>query len=97
MALLGEICKVQRKIAFANPLLKGIDKLLFVKRDQTSNHICDQYFGNKQRPGGSLYVLSDPFGTEPKVKFYLGTSASTATGANEKLARLRAEISSRQA
>ncbi|MBT3202245.1 MAG: hypothetical protein HN350_20275 [Phycisphaerales bacterium] len=73
-ALLGEICKVQRKIAFANPLLKGIDKLLFVKRDQTSNHICDQYFGNKQRPGGSLYVLSDPFGAKPTLRDILENS-----------------------
>ena len=73
-ALLGEICKVRRKIALANPLLKGIDKLLFVKRNQTANHICDQYFGFNQRPGGSLFVLSDPFGAKPVLRDVLADS-----------------------
>jgi phosphoglucomutase len=45
---------------------------------------------------GSWFAVR-PSGTEPKVKFYLGTSALTAAGANEQLARLRAEITSRQA
>ena len=73
-ALLADICAVRKKIAFANPLLKGIDKLLFIKRNQTANHICDQYFGNKQRPGGGLYVLSDPFGAKPALRDVLSDS-----------------------
>jgi len=67
-ALLGELCAVRKKIAFANPLLKGIDKLLFIKRNQTQSHICDQYFGWGQRPGGSLFVLSDPFGAKTSLR-----------------------------
>jgi len=73
-ALLGEILKVRRKIAFANPLLRGIDKILFVKRNQTSNHICDQYFGWAQRDGGGIYVLSDPFGSKPTLRDVLANS-----------------------
>jgi hypothetical protein len=68
VALLAEVCKVRKKIAFSNPLVKGIDKLLFVKRNQTARHICDQYFGVHQRPGGSLFVLSDPFGAKPVLR-----------------------------
>ena len=73
-ALLAEVCRVRKKIAFANPLLKGIDKLLFIKRNQTANHICDQYFGNKQRPGGGIYVLSNPFGARPTLRDVLARS-----------------------
>jgi hypothetical protein len=73
-ALLAEVCKVRKKIAFANPLLKGIDKLLFVKRNQSANHICDQYFGFNQRPGGGIYVLSDPFGAKPTLRNVLANS-----------------------
>jgi len=73
-ALLDEVCKVRKKIAFANPLLKGIDKLLFIKRNQSSSHICDQYFGWGQRPGGGLFVLSDPFGSKPTLRNVLENS-----------------------
>ena len=73
-ALLADLCAVRRKIAFANPLLSGIDKLLFIKRNQTQNHICDQYFGWGQRPGGGLYVLSDPFGAKPTLRDVLSGS-----------------------
>ena len=45
---------------------------------------------------GSWFAVR-PSGTEPKVKFYLGTSASTAAGAKAQLTRLCAEILSRQA
>ena len=73
-ALLAEICALRRKIAFANPLVRGIDKLLFIKRNQTQSHICDQYFGWGQRPGGGLYVLSDPFGAKPTLRDVLAGS-----------------------
>lgn len=59
---------LQRRIAFANPLL-DFDKILFIKRHRaTFNHMCDQYYGINVLPGGGLYVLSDPFGDNPKVR-----------------------------
>ena len=30
--------------------------------------MCDQYYGSAQQPGGGLYVLSDVFGTNPKIR-----------------------------
>jgi hypothetical protein len=67
-------CEVRRQIAFANPLL-NFDKLLFIKRHRALyNHMCDQYYGMAQRPGGGLYVLSDPFGPGPQVRDVLASS-----------------------
>jgi phosphoglucomutase len=45
---------------------------------------------------GSWFAVR-PSGTEPKVKFYLGTCAATADEAAAQLARLREAILSRQA
>jgi hypothetical protein len=61
-------CRLARKIAFCNPLL-NIDKLLFLKRHDSAGvfHMCDQYYGCNAKPGGGLYVLSDPFGPQPKL------------------------------
>jgi len=73
-ALLAEICDVRHKIAFANPLLRGIDKLLFIKRNQSSSHICDQYFGWGQRPGGGLFILDNPFTAKPTLRNVLANS-----------------------
>ncbi len=66
---------IVRKIALANPLLK-MDKMLFVKRHDPGGifHMCDQYYGCNGTPGGGLYVLSDPFGPEPKVTNLLENS-----------------------
>jgi hydrazine synthase alpha subunit-like protein/F5/8 type C domain-containing protein len=62
-----EARRLLRKIAFSNPLL-DFDKLLFVKRHRGSlSHMCDQYYGFTAVPGGGLFVLSDPFGDEPKL------------------------------
>ncbi len=60
--------KLRRRIAFSNPLLK-FDKLLFIKRHDSSGpfHMCDQFYGCNARPGGGLFVLSDPFGSEPRA------------------------------
>jgi hypothetical protein len=61
-------CEVRRSIALSNPLL-NFDKILFIKRHRALyNHMCDQYYGMAQRPGGGLYVLSDPFGPNPQVR-----------------------------
>jgi len=57
-----------RRIAFCNPLL-DFDKLLFIKRHDSGGvfHMCDQYYGCNARPGGGLFILSDPFSTSPKL------------------------------
>ncbi len=67
---------ILRKIAFANPKLKDIDKLLFIKRHDAGGpyHMCDQYYGCNAKPGGGLFVLHDPFGPEPKLENLLENS-----------------------
>jgi len=74
LELFKKACAVRRKIAFANPLL-DFDKILFIKHHRSIyNHMCDQYYGITACPGGGLYVLSDPFGAEPKVRDVLADS-----------------------
>jgi len=69
-----KVCKVRRKIAFSNPLL-DFDEILFIKRHRSGfNHMCDQYYGVNAKPGGGLYVLSDPFGQQPRVRDVLADS-----------------------
>lgn len=73
-ALYEKVCKVRRKIAFSNPLL-DFDKLLFIKKHRaTFNHMCDQYYGINSVPGGSIFVLNDPFSDSPKEKDILADS-----------------------
>ena len=68
-ALYEQICNLRRKIAFANPLLKGMDQIAFLTHHMAYyGHICDQYIGHNQKPGGRLYVLDKPFGEKPEVK-----------------------------
>jgi len=57
-----------REIAFCNPLL-DFDKILFIKRHDSVGvfHMCDQYYGCNAKPGGGLFVLSNPFGENPKL------------------------------
>ncbi|MHC4251450.1 MAG: HzsA-related protein, partial [Planctomycetota bacterium] len=69
----AEICRLRRRIALANPLL-DFDKVIFMTGHYTTNHCCDQYFGKNARPGGGVYVLSDPFGESPKLTDVLGES-----------------------
>jgi len=68
--------RLRRKIAFANPLLQEIDKLLFIKRHAPGGpfHMCDQYYGCNAKPGGGLYVLKDPFGEKPCLTDLLANS-----------------------
>ena len=67
-ALFADACRVRRQIAFRNPLLR-FDQLLFIKRHRALyDHMCDQYYGMAARPGGGLYVLSDPFGPNPQLR-----------------------------
>ncbi len=72
--LFQTVCKLRRKIAFANPLL-SFDKLLFMKKHRSIySHMCDQYYGITARPGGGLYILHDPFGPKPRVEDILANS-----------------------
>ncbi len=67
--------RLLRRIAFCNPLL-DFDKLLLIKRHDSTGvfHMCDQYYGCNARPGGGLFVLSDPFGPSPKLTNLLENS-----------------------
>ena len=73
--LFDEALLLRRKIAFSNPLL-NFNELLFIKRDlsQVMQHCCDQYYGQQQRTGGGLFVLSDPFGESPAIRDVLAGS-----------------------
>ncbi|MFQ6098724.1 MAG: hypothetical protein ACE5O2_13435, partial [Armatimonadota bacterium] len=64
-----------RRIAFCNPLL-DFDRLLFVKRHDPGGvfHMCDQYYGFNAKPGGGLFVLSDPFTPSPRLTNLLENS-----------------------
>ncbi len=66
--LYHQVCTVRRTIAFANPLLDGIEKLLYVAYSPYGGgwHMCDQYFGCRAKKGGGLFVLDDPFGENPQ-------------------------------
>ncbi len=67
-------CHLRRRISFSNPLL-NFDDLLILKRHPTKyNHMCDQYYGSAQQPGGGLFVISDVFGTQPKIRDVLSGS-----------------------
>ena len=68
-ALFNRLLPVRRRIAFANPLLDFSD-LLFIKREVRGvmEHCCDQFYGQQQRSGGGLFVLSDPFGATPLLR-----------------------------
>lgn len=70
-----ECCRLARQIAFCNPRLQ-FEKLLFIKRHDSAGvyHMCDQYYGCNARPGGGLYVLSDPWGSNPKLTNLLKNS-----------------------
>ena len=73
-ALHHEICQLRRQIAFANPLL-DFDKLVFVKRHRAIyQHMCDQFYGICQNPGGGLYVLENAFGPRPQARDLLASS-----------------------
>jgi hypothetical protein len=73
-AIFNDVCHVRREIAFANPLL-DFTEILFIKRHLAIyDHMCDQYYGICQRPGGGVFVLSDAFGAEPALRDVLENS-----------------------
>ena len=79
-ALYVKLCAVRRVIAFANPLLKKIDRLTFVTREALppeelnfGTHMVDQFFGfhatvKGTTQGNGLYVLEKPFSDKPLVR-----------------------------
>jgi hypothetical protein len=68
-----KVCALRRRIAFANPLL-DFDRIFFVQRHLSANHMCDQFYGHLAKPGGGLFVLSDPFGPRPALQNLLSGS-----------------------
>jgi len=80
-ALFDRVCHLRRKIAFANPLLDFSELLILKRHLAIYRHMCDQYYGMAQRPGGGLFVLGDPFGDNPDIRDLL----ADATVANGRL------------
>jgi Hydrazine synthase alpha subunit middle domain/WD40-like Beta Propeller Repeat len=80
--LYEKFCALRHQIAFSNPLL-NFREIVFIKRHRSLfNHMCDQYYGITAQPGGGLYILSDPFGSNPAVRDVLANS----TVGNSRLA-----------
>jgi hypothetical protein len=66
-AVFETVCRLNRQISLSNPLL-DFDRIAFVKRHPPRvGHMCDQWFGMAQDPGGGLYALEDPFGDNPRL------------------------------
>lgn len=93
-----------RQIAWTNPRLLEIDRLLFVKRHDPGYHIpgalihmVHQCYGFGAKPGGGLYVLEDPFSDQPtRVDLLAGTQVENgrlAGGRLEPGAFYRPEVS----
>jgi len=62
------LCRLRRDLMWRDPLL-DFDRILFVKRNRGHfQHMCDQYFGHNGNPGGGLYILENPFGSNPVLK-----------------------------
>ena len=61
--------RLLREIAWTNPALTEIDRLLFVKRHDPGGvfHMVDQYYGFNALPGGGVFVLENPFGEQPRL------------------------------
>ena len=71
---------LNRRVALKNPLLKGIDRFVFVGHEalpldeyQAGWHMCDQYFGfhatmHGATVGDGLYVLENPFSDHPVAR-----------------------------
>ncbi|MEE8451795.1 MAG: hypothetical protein V3R99_07760 [Thermoguttaceae bacterium] len=72
--IFDQVCHLRRRIAFSNPLLKFNELLILKRHLAIYRHMCDQYYGMAQRPGGGLFVLSDPFGAKPEIRDLLADS-----------------------
>lgn len=69
-----EAHRLVREIAFCNPRLREVGKLLFITRHDAAGvfHMVDQFYGFNAKPGGRLLVLVDPLGNEPRLVDLLG-------------------------
>ncbi len=77
--LFGKLMRLRKSIAWKNPLVRSVRKLLFITREtfptqelDWGTHICDQFFGFHARSkasthGDGLYVLEGPFSDNPKL------------------------------
>ena len=80
VALFERVLALNRRVAFKNPLLRGIDKILFATHEPTGffhrrdgTHMCDQYYGfhgtqNGLSRGDGLYILENPFSDHPTAR-----------------------------
>jgi len=86
IALLQRLLALRREIAFANPLLASISKILFITREALPTdeyhwgvHMCDQYFGfhatlHGTTQGNGLYALEGPWSAQPRARNLLADS-----------------------
>jgi hypothetical protein len=74
-AVFDRALHLRRRIALANPLLSFRD-ILFIKRQVAGvyYHMCDQFYGMAQEPGGGVFVLHDAFGAAPRLRDVLENS-----------------------
>ncbi len=80
VALFPQVMNLNRRISLKNPLLKGIDRMLFVTHEpcgfnewRDGSHMCDQYYGfhgtqNGISRGDGLYILENPFSDKPVAR-----------------------------
>ena len=78
--LFARVMALNRRVSLRNPLLKGIDRLLFVTHEprgfnewRDGSHMCDQYYGfhgtqNGISRGDGLYILENPFSEKPVAR-----------------------------
>ena len=83
VAIQGQVPTASTKssLDLTDPALAGLDKILFIKRDfipsddnGTGGHICDQYHGFNDRPGGGLYILQNVLSGSPTATDVLANS-----------------------
>jgi hypothetical protein len=86
--LFVRVCALRRGVALRNPLLAGIDRLLFVARHLSRyDHMCDQFYGHAAVPGGGLVVLERPFADDSRARDLLADAVcETGRLAGRKLA-----------
>ncbi len=72
-SIFSKLMRLRRRIALANPLVRGVRRLLFIGRDppppnefEWGPHVCDQFFGFHANVkgvsrGNGLYVIDEPF------------------------------------
>jgi len=71
-----EAHQLVRQIVFCNPVLREMDKLLFITRHDSKGvfHMVDQFYGFNARSGGRLLVLIEPLSDSPKLLDVLADS-----------------------